>query len=160
MAGILETDTIVHMAVLVKDIEESVKQYAEFFGMDVPHTSESDSPETSEMIYRGKPAKGRCKQATFNFGFFAIELIQPDNNPSAWREALDEKGEGFHHICFRVKDMPEKVKILKDKGYPEIMSGKWGGKNPGRYAYIDTTRDLKLIIEPTEYISQNTGGKA
>jgi predicted enzyme related to lactoylglutathione lyase len=160
MAGILGTDTIVHMAVLVKDIEESVKQYAEFFGTEVPHIGESDPPETSEMVYRGKPAKGGCRQATFNFGSFAIELIQPDDNPSAWREALEEKGEGFHHICFRVKNMPEKIKILKEKGYPEIMSGKWSGKHPGRYAYIDTTRDLKFIIEPTEYIGENTGEKA
>jgi len=42
----------------------------------------------------------RCLQAFFELGSVQIELIQPDENPSVWREDLDKNGEGIHHIAF------------------------------------------------------------
>ncbi|MDR1286425.1 MAG: VOC family protein [Treponema sp.] len=154
MAGVLESDVIVQVAFVVKDVEKTARKYADFFGMQVPEFTQSDPVETSHAVYRGKPTGGRNKQAIFNFGQVALELIQPDNGPSAWREALDQNGEGFHHIAFRVKDLPAKTAELEARGYTNIMTGSWtkqkeGGSN-GMYSYIDATEDLKTVLELLE----------
>ena len=45
--------------------------------------------------------------------------------------------------------MEEKIKLLEDMGYPVIQTGNfYNGK--GRYAYMDTTSDFKVIIELLE----------
>jgi hypothetical protein len=150
MAGILGTDLIVQVAFVVNDVEAAAKNCAEFFGMEVPMITKTGPVEETDAVYRGKPATGGNQQAIFKFGQVALELIQPDEGGSAWREALDAHGEGFHHLAFQVSDANGKIKALTAKGYDEIMTGKWGGDNPGMYSYVDTSKDLKFIIELLE----------
>ncbi len=76
-----------------------------------------------------------------------IELIQPDKEPSTWREDLDRKGEGVHHIAFEIKGMKDKTADLEKEGMPLLQTGEYTG---GRYAYMDGNRDLKVIIELLE----------
>lgn len=76
-----------------------------------------------------------------------IELIEPDHNPSTWRESLNEKGEGIHHIAFGIKGMKEKIELLKDNKMLLIQKGEFTG---GRYAYIDTFDELKVLVELLE----------
>jgi 4-hydroxyphenylpyruvate dioxygenase-like putative hemolysin len=81
------------------------------------------------------------------FGSLDIELIEPDSEPSTWREFLDTKGEGVHHIAFVVDGMKRRVEDLEAHGHPLQQRGEYTG---GRYAYIDTTRTLKTIMELLE----------
>ena len=46
-----------------------------------------------------------------------------------------------------MEGLKEKVTALADKGMPLLKKGEYTG---GRYAYIDTFRDLKVIIELLE----------
>ena len=46
-----------------------------------------------------------------------------------------------------MEGLKEKVTALEDKGMPLLQKGEYTG---GRYAYIDTLRDLKVIIELLE----------
>jgi methylmalonyl-CoA/ethylmalonyl-CoA epimerase len=66
---------------------------------------------------------------------------------STWRESLDKNGEGPHHIAFVVQGIGDKVAALGRKGMPLLQKGEYPG---GRYAYIDTLGDLKVIIELLE----------
>jgi 4-hydroxyphenylpyruvate dioxygenase-like putative hemolysin len=70
----------------------------------------------------------------------AIELIQPNGAKSVWRDVLDEKGEGFHHIAFVVKDRDEQIRACEDAGWKCEQKGKG-------YAYINATADLKCFLE-------------
>ena len=76
-----------------------------------------------------------------------IELIEPDENPSTWREFLDTNGEGVHHIAFVIKDMAGKIRKLADMGLPLIQRGEYTG---GRYAYIESNDKLKVMLELLE----------
>ena len=78
-----------------------------------------------------------------------IELIQPDDTPSVWRQFLNEKGEGLHHIAFRVKSADEAIKAMEGKGYPVMQRGLYGDAS-GQFAYMDTQGDLKIILELLE----------
>ncbi len=80
-------------------------------------------------------------------GSLQLELIEPDEHPSTWREYLDQHGEGPHHIVFVVDDLKEKVTVMEDKGMTLQQKGEYPG---GRYAYMDTLKDLKIITELLE----------
>jgi len=146
--GILGTHVVTQVGLLVHDIEKTAQIYADFLGVPRPPIQLTDGLEKSQAKYRGAPTKARAKLAFFKVGEgLDIELIEPDHEPSTWREDLDRKGECVHHIAFKVKGMKEKVADLGRESMPLVQSGEYTG---GRYAYIDANKDLKVLIELLE----------
>ncbi len=145
---ILGTNLVTQVGILVNDIEKTAQAYADFLGVEKPPIQTTDELAKSQARYKGAPTKARSKLAFFHVGpTLDIELIQPDKEPSTWREDLDRKGEGVHHIAFVIKGMKEKVAELKAEQMPLLQTGEYTG---GRYAYVDANRDLKVIIELLE----------
>jgi methylmalonyl-CoA/ethylmalonyl-CoA epimerase len=146
--GILGTRVVTQVALLVHDIEKTAQVYADFLGVDKPRIQVTDSLDKSQASYRGNPTPARAKLAFFDVGpGLQLELIQPDDAPSTWREDLDRKGECVHHIAFQVKGMKEKLADLSKEGMPLVQSGEFTG---GRYAYVDANKDLKVLLELLE----------
>lgn len=46
-----------------------------------------------------------------------IELLEPTSDESAIAKFIASKGEGIHHLCFKVSDINQKQKELEAKGY-------------------------------------------
>jgi methylmalonyl-CoA/ethylmalonyl-CoA epimerase len=147
MGNILGTKLITQIAILVHDIEKTSKAFGDFLGVEKPQWSITDSVDKAQTQYRGKPSEARAKLAFFDMGSLQLELIEPDHNPSTWRESLDKNGEGPHHIAFEIEGMKDKIAALERNQMPLLQKGEYTG---GRYAYIDTLRDLKVIIELLE----------
>jgi methylmalonyl-CoA/ethylmalonyl-CoA epimerase len=145
---ILGTNFVTQVGILVHDIEKTARAYADFLGLDMPPIIVTDELDKSQARYKGAPTHARSKLAFFKVGpTLDIELIQPDKEPSTWREDLDRNGEGVHHLAFVIKGMKEKVAELKAADMPLVQSGEYTG---GRYAYVDAHRDLKVLIELLE----------
>jgi len=146
--GILGSHIVTQVGLLVHDIEKTAQVYADFLGVAKPEIKVTDVIEKSQAKYKGSPTKARAKLAFFKVGEgLDIELIEPDHEPSTWREDLNRKGEGVHHIAFQVKGMKEKIADLQKENMPLVQSGEYTG---GRYAYVDADRDLKVLIELLE----------
>ena len=145
--GLLGSNVITQIGIIVNDIEKSSKDFAEFFGIPVPKWIQTDTADTAQTRFHGASTPARAKLAFMKFGGLDIELIEPDKAPSTWREHLDTKGEGVHHIAFSIEGMNHKVADLEAHGYPLQQKGEYTG---GRYAYIDTVRTLKTIVELLE----------
>ena len=145
--NILGTKLITQIGILVHDIEATSQADAQFFGVEKPQYSITDDVDKTQTQYRGKRSAARAKLAFFDMGSLQLELIEPDHNPSTWRESLDKNGEGPHHIAFVIEGMNEKIAVLERNQMPLLQKGEYTG---GRYAYIDTLRDLKVIIELLE----------
>jgi methylmalonyl-CoA/ethylmalonyl-CoA epimerase len=139
--------TIVQIGVVVKDIEKASIAYADLLGVAVPKWSWTDTEDKAHTQFKGKPSSARAKLAFIELKNITLELIEPDRNPSTWREFLDTKGEGVHHIAFEIKGMDDKNGLLAKKGMPLLQKGDYEG---GRYAYIDGTAKLGLILELLE----------
>lgn len=103
--------------------------------------------EDAHTTYLGQPTKARCKQAFFYYGDLEVELLEPDHEPSVWRQALDENGEGLHHVAFRVQGMDEMIRRGESQGMKLLQRGRWA---TGHYAYLDATESLHVIIELLE----------
>jgi len=151
MQGVLGTNVITQVAVIVKDIETTKKKYAEFFGVEAPPTVEPGDFEVTQTAYMGNPAPlAKCKMAFFNVGDqLSFELIEPNGEKSTWQDFLDEKGEGLHHIAFGVKGTDEKIAACEKLGMKLTQRGKYGDAS-GQYAYLDATADLKCFVELLE----------
>ncbi|WP_019640294.1 VOC family protein [Paenibacillus fonticola] len=146
--GILGTKVVAQVGLIVKDIEVTGKKYADFLGVEVPPIELTDEFEKSQIHYRNNPTTARAKLMFFRTpGSVEIELIEPDHNPSTWREFLDTHGEGVHHLAFYIEDSKGKIAKLQELGMNLVQTGEYTG---GRYSYIDSSDDLKVMLELLE----------
>jgi len=145
---ILGTNLICQIGLVCRDVEAAAAAWAKLLSVPTPKIIQSGKIEDSRAELWGNPCPARCKQAFFNCGQVQIELIQPDDEPSVWRDIMEERGEGLHHIAFDIKQgMKETCAMLSTLGWPVMQKGEYTG---GRYAYIDARKDLKLILELLE----------
>ncbi len=146
--NILGTRTVVQIGFVVNDIEKASQDFADFLGVEKPAWSLTDTIDKTQCEYNGQPCPARSKLAFFHVGQnLDIELIEPDQQPSVWRDVLNEKGEGIHHIAFIVDGMKEKLIKLENNGMKLMQKGEYVG---GRYAYVDCLSQLKTIVELLE----------
>jgi catechol 2,3-dioxygenase-like lactoylglutathione lyase family enzyme len=146
--GLLGTQVVTQIGILVNDIEKTTQKYADFLGVKNPGYIVTNVYEETRTEFRGKPSPARAKLAFFKVGEnLSIELIEPDREPSTWRESLDKNGEGAHHIAFVIDGMKEKIMTLEKNKMPLLQKGEYKG---GRYAYMDCEKDLKVIDELLE----------
>lgn len=147
--SLLDTTIVTQIGIVVRNIEQTAKDYASFLGVEVPPIGITDEYEVSKAEYLGIPTRAQAKQAFFEVGpNVQIELLEPVGAPSTWADYLAEKGEGVHHIAFHVKDMAESVLRCQKEGFSLIQSGSWA---TGSYSYMDTGSNLKLITELLEF---------
>ena len=143
--GILGTKIVTQIGFVVNDIEKTSQAFADFLGVEKPQWSLTDTIDKTHGEFNGQPCPARAKLAFFHVGeTLDIELIEPDETPSVWRNVLNEKGEGVHHIAFVVNGMKEKILALEGNGMKLLQRGEYTG---GRYAYIDCVDQLKTIVE-------------
>ena len=143
----LGSKIVCQIGLIVRDIERSSAAYADLFGVEAPQWSLTDPQESAHTRYRGQPTAARAKLAFFDLGGVSLELIEPLGAPSTWREFLETHGEGVHHIAFRIQGMDEQLAVLERKGMATVQRGDYTG---GRYAYVDATAQLHVILELLE----------
>jgi methylmalonyl-CoA/ethylmalonyl-CoA epimerase len=141
------TNFVTQVGLVVKDIANSITMYCDVFGLPEPEIIITDEFELAKTSYRGQPTLARAKLAFFDFGQVQIELIEPIGEPSTWKEVLDQKGEGIHHIAFQIKDTGRVVQYLEGKGIPLVQQGHYTG---GMYSYLDASSKLGLVLELLE----------
>ena len=135
------------VGMIVKDIEEAKVRWAAFLGTETPETVGVGDYAVTKTVFRGQPAPDAyCRMAFFNLDSIQLELIQPNEAPSTWREFLNEKGEGIHHYGFQVKDIFKTMEEMKAAGYELVQWGYYGGGD-GAYAYFDCVKELKCVVE-------------
>ncbi len=93
-----------HIAIAVKSIDVTEKIYKD---LGLTFAPEREIVEDQKV-----------KTAFANIDVNAhIELLEPTDPDSTIQKFIDTKGEGIHHICFKVKDVVAKTIELTEKGY-------------------------------------------
>ena len=151
----LGTTIMCQVGLIVRDIERSSEAYSRVFGLPIPEVIITDGPEIAHTQFRGQPTDARAKLAFFDMGQVSLELIEPIGGPSTWREFLDERGEGVHHIAFTVEGTDEVVAFLAEAGIPVVQQGDYTG---GRYTYVDSAPTLGVILELLENFESEPEG--
>jgi hypothetical protein len=138
---------ITQIAIVVKDLRKTMKQYYETLGWGPWNVYEHKPPRLHDTVLRGVPTYFTFTGAEAHVGPVDVELIEPDEGPSIYKEWLDARGEGVHHIaCMKVgSNAADLLKQFNDLGMQELMSGSIG--ETIRFFYLDTEPMLKFILE-------------
>jgi methylmalonyl-CoA/ethylmalonyl-CoA epimerase len=145
----LGSTTLAQVAIVVPDIEEASKRWADVLGQPVPNVITTEPGNDVQMTFRGAPSDARAKLAFFNLGQVQLELIEPLGGESTWQEALDKNGESVHHLAFWVEGMQKSVDFLRERAIPMVQRGDMGG---GQYAYFDGEERLGTTLELLERV--------
>ena len=149
MSGTIGTTIVTRIRVLVRDADAATRKWTEFLGIapEIGPVACGKGPAMNVM-YLGQPApEAEIRATLFRVApNFYIELMEPNEFPSVWREMLDKTGEGLHSIGFFVDDMEHAVKSSLSFGADVLQSGDFG-TGDGRYAYLDFRNDLAAVIE-------------
>ena len=91
-----------HVAIAVEDLEAAIAWYEAAFGATVEHREvvESDGVE----------------EALLNVAESYVQLLTPTRDDSPVAKYLEKKGEGMHHIGYRVDDCAEALESLRAQG--------------------------------------------
>lgn len=91
-----------HVAIVVRDIEESLRFWEESLGLKLDHIEVVPSQHS--------------RVAFIPVGDSEVELVQPTSSDSGLTAYLEKRGEGMHHLCVEVDDIDAKLAELKEKG--------------------------------------------
>lgn len=125
---------IIQMAYVVEDLQRSIAWWVR--DARVGPWFVLDSFMGPDHIYRGQPSIADVSIAMAFAGHMQIELIQPkDANPSVYRETIETRGYGFHHIGIAVTDVDAGIADYEARGY--TLAFKAGVPTGGAVAYLD-----------------------
>lgn len=153
--GILPNKKMLHVGIIVKDIEMAIDKWSDLLGLENrPKWNLAEGHEANPTHYRGKPSNAKAKLSFIQLDNIKIELIEPVGESSHWREFLNSKGEGVHHVAFEVEGIGEHyIKSFEDNHMPVLQQGGWNG---GEYGYMDSVKPLGVTIELIENYVKET----
>ena len=126
--------TLDHVAVVVGDIDQAISIYQDL-GLEF-------SPEREIIESQGV----QTAFATIDQNAH-LELLTPHGENGPIHKFLERKGEGIHHLCFRVKDVTLKTEELTKKGYTLIHENPIKGANNCLVNFIHPKSTKGVLIE-------------
>jgi methylmalonyl-CoA/ethylmalonyl-CoA epimerase len=136
---------VLQVGMVVRNLSKSMEAYWTLLGVGPWKIYTYDPPGLRETTLRGEPVVCSFQIAHAQAGPTQLELIQPLTGPSIYREWLDAKGEGAHHIQSRVEENIDGVlAAFHRQGIDVLMGGKFGD---GKFYYLDTEPVLGVIYE-------------
>ena len=96
-------------------------------------------------------AQGTSKLDFYETKNGVIELVEVDNPNASINEFIETNGEGFHHICFKVKDLQSIMDEWKTKGVKFLVEPPRYGSRGGFITFTDKKTTGGLAIELIEY---------
>ena len=149
---LLDEDKIMQICFVTDNLERSVEWFADLTGKPPSHVARAAEPDVAKAIYRDRRAAVSCRLVLFEFGNIDVEFLEPGPEPSVWREFIDEKGPGCHHIALKTRNLSKRSEYLGSKGHAMLPRGEFE-KGGGRYAYFDSKRELGVFLELLEFDS-------
>jgi methylmalonyl-CoA/ethylmalonyl-CoA epimerase len=161
-AGPLE---ITQVGVVVRDLWATMERYHRALGWGPWYVYEYTPPWFHSTRLRGEPVEFTMIGAEVEVGEIWFELVQPLDGPSIYKEWLDAKGEGLHHILVGWAgtyqpdpgaadpggdDDVETRALATCKRFAELGAGVLMSGRLGTYTqfyYLDTEPLIKVIIE-------------
>lgn len=93
---------ISHLGLAVKDLDAAITLYQDVFGLEITH--------------RWVAQADRMEAAAFRIGDLEVELMQPLGDDSPVGRFIAKRGEGIHHIAYKVDDIAEALRRADANG--------------------------------------------
>ena len=141
--GIINPKTCCQVGLVARDIEKTAALYAEVFGVPMPEINSMPPVEVAQTKFRGIASGTQARLCGFDMGQLFLEIMEPDECDSSWKEALGDKEVVFHHVGFMVDDLEEAVAFFEDRGCPVRHHGKYPG---GEYLLPESMEKYGILF--------------
>jgi methylmalonyl-CoA epimerase len=122
-----------HVAIAVNDLDAAIDFYARAFGAEVHHRETVDSDGVEEALVKVADSYVQLTAAT------------RDDSPIA--KFLERKGEGLHHIGYRVDDCAEALAAMVAAGARPIDEAPRPGSRGTTVAFVHPKGAFGTLIE-------------
>ena len=129
----MQLTEIDHVAIAVADLEAAIAYYEETFGCSVDHR---------EVI-----EKDGVEEALLKVADSYVQLLTPIRDDSPVAKYLATKGEGLHHIGYRVSDCAEALERVKAAGHRVIDEVPRPGSRGTTVAFVHPKGAFGTLIE-------------
>lgn len=96
----------------------------------------------------------KVKTAFLSVGDSNLELLEPTSPDSPIAKFIEKRGEGIHHLCFRVDDIEAHLERLKAAGYRLINEHPVPGAHGCRVAFLHPSAGNGVLIELSEKLEK------
>ncbi len=79
-----------------------------------------------------------------------LELLEPTSETSTIARFIAKRGEGLHHVCLRVADLPSTVERLKKQGVRLVSEQIQAGAGGHRYVFVHPSSAGGVLLELVE----------
>lgn len=79
-----------------------------------------------------------------------LELLEPTSETSTIAKFIAKRGEGLHHVCLRVPDLPGAVERLKREGVRLVSEEIKVGAGGHRYVFVHPSSTGGVLLELAE----------
>ncbi len=132
MSELLLTE-IDHVAIAVSDLEAAIAYYRDTFGAEVVHRERVDSDGVEEALIKVADSY--------------IQLLTPTTETSPVAKYLANRGEGLHHVGYRVADCAAALQSVKDHGGRTIDEAPRPGSRGTTVAFVHPKGAFGTLIE-------------
>ena len=130
-AGLLTE--IDHVAIAVRDLDAAVAWYAEVFGATVAHRELVESDGVEEALLAVADSY--------------IQLLTPTRDESPVARYLETRGEGIHHVGYRVADCAAALAAVTAAGGRAIDQAPRPGSRGTTVAFVHPKTSFGTLIE-------------
>jgi methylmalonyl-CoA/ethylmalonyl-CoA epimerase len=126
-----------HVGVAVSDLEAAISLYEDTFGM--------------ELVHRETVEEQGVEAVLLDVDDSHVELLRPTGPDTPVGRFMSARGEGLHHVAYRVADIGATLSGLREAGIRLIDQSPRTGIRASRVAFLhpkSTGGVLTEIVEP------------
>jgi|ERR1039458_10220619 methylmalonyl-CoA epimerase len=122
-----------HVAIAVRDLEAAIAWYADVFGATVEHR---------EVV-----ASDGVEEALVNVAESYVQLLTATRDDSPVARFLEKRGEGLHHVAYRVDDCAAALEAVIASGARVIDRVPRPGSRGTTVAFVHPSASFGTLIE-------------
>ena len=122
-----------HVGIAVKDLEQAVRQYRRLFGVEPAHREHVEDQGVEEVL--------------FEVGTSYIQLLAATGPDTPVGRFLARRGEGIHHVGYRVDDLSDVLERLRQEGATLIDEAPRPGSRGTVVAFVHPKSVGGVLVE-------------
>jgi len=122
-----------HVAIAVNDLEAAIAYYRDTFGAEVDHREVVESDGVEEALLKVADSY--------------VQLLTPTRDDSPVAKYLERRGEGLHHVGYRVDDCAAALEAVKAQGGRVIDEAPRPGSRGTTVAFVHPKTAFGTLIE-------------
>jgi methylmalonyl-CoA/ethylmalonyl-CoA epimerase len=130
-----------HVGIAVRDLDAAVEHYRRTLGIEPVHREVVEDQGVEEVLFR--------------VGSSYVQLLAATGPDTPVGKFLEKKGEGVHHVGYRVDDVVATIEHLKGEGVPMVDDSPRPGSRGTTVAFAHPKGFGGVLVE---LVQEGSGG--